>query len=377
MRIAPNATIVRTLFGLGLCVTITACAKPTPQPSTHAHSIAPDDCSALGNARPICTFTNPEDMVPLPGNQALLIGEYGTSAEDHAGGLVVFDLESEARETVYIGGRGNGRATPGWGDPTCSDEPDARFNSHGIDLVRRDDGRLALLVVQHGNREAVEFFEVKGGGTDWHVSWRGCVESPPDASLNEVAALPDGSFYTTKMASLVGADNLDAGFPTEPTGMAFHWTPADGFRVIGGTEAILPNGITASPDGRFIYMNASGESNIRKIEVASGRELGRAAVITPDNVTWSPDGRLLIASLRVEDPEVFGACQTLEAGSCTIPFAIEAVDPETMEPLGPVYETAGRPMGAGTVGLQVGDELFVGSFRSDRILRIDLTAESE
>jgi integrase len=32
-------------------------------------------------------------------------------------------------------------------------------NSHGIDLVRRDDGRLELLVVQHGGREAVELLE--------------------------------------------------------------------------------------------------------------------------------------------------------------------------------------------------------------------------
>jgi hypothetical protein len=29
-------------------------------------------------------------------------------------------------------------------------------------------------------------------------------------------------------------------------------------------------------------------------------------------------------------------------------------------------------MGAGTVGLVVGDELFVGSFAGDRVLRVDL-----
>lgn len=349
------------------------CASSGEAEAAAAHAIAPDDCSALGNARPICGFTNPEDMVPLPGNQALLIGEYGTSADDHAGGLVVFDLSTEARETVYAGGSGRGRAEAGWGNPSCTREPDARFNSHGIDLVRRDDGRLALLVVQHGSREAVEFFEVMGEGVDWKVEWRGCAMSPPDASLNEVAALPGGGFYATKMASLSGAANLDAGFPTEPTGNAFHWTEAGGFRAIPATEAILPNGITASPDGRFVYMNASGESNIRKIEVATGKEVGRAPVTTPDNVTWAPDGRLLIASLRVTDPAVFAACQQLEQGACTIPFAIEAVDPEAMEPLGPVYQNEGRPMGAGTVGLQVGSELFVGTFRGDRILRIDLS----
>ena len=44
-----------------------------------------------------------------------------------------------------------------------------------------------------------------------------------------------------------------------------------------------------------------------------------------------------------------------------------------MRVLGTVYESDGRPTGAGTVGLQVGDEPFVGSFTGDRILRIGLS----
>ena len=121
------------------------------------------DCEAKGNARPICSFTNPEDIVSLPGNRALLIGEYGASAEDHSGGLVIFELDSETRRTIYRGGEGKAVAEAGWGDPACTSPPSRRFNSHGIDLVRRDDGRLQLLVVQHGGREAIELFEVGFG----------------------------------------------------------------------------------------------------------------------------------------------------------------------------------------------------------------------
>jgi len=42
--------------------------------------------------------------VPLPGNAAILIGEYGTSAEDHSSGLVLSNLETEARKVVFRGG---------------------------------------------------------------------------------------------------------------------------------------------------------------------------------------------------------------------------------------------------------------------------------
>ena len=361
-----------TLSSFLACSSAPLASDPAATAGAALAEATAEDCTPDGPARPVCGFTNPEDMVVLPGDEALLIGEYGTNAEEHSGGLVLFELATEQRTMLWSGGDGPDTATAGWGDPSCTSAPIAGFNSHGIDLVRRDDGALALLAVQHGSREAVELFEVSGSGIDWQVEWRGCVPSPEDASLNEVAGLPDGGFYTTKMASLAGAENLDAGFPTEPTGRAFHWRPGEGFRDIPGTAGIMPNGIVTSPDGRFVYMNASGESSIRKVEVATGRELGRAEVMTPDNVTWSPDGRLLVASLRGLDPELFASCTLRTAGYCPIPFAIVAVDPETMTPLGEVYESPGRPMGAGTVGLQVGRELFVGSFKADRIVRVDL-----
>ncbi len=365
-RLAPSSVLSSPL-ALAILLTFAASSALAGGPVL--------DCEPSGNARPICEFTNPEDMVPLPGNEAILIGEYGTTALEHSGGLVVFALETEKRTTIFRGGESAAISESGWGDPSCSTPPTRAFNSHGIDLVRRDDGRLALLTVQHGSREAIEFFELLGHGTKWHAAWRGCVLAPADASLNEVAAQPNGDFYTTKMSGLRGALDFENGMPTEPTGHAYHWSAKDGYRVIGGTAGIMPNGIVSSKDGRFIYMNASGNNSIRKIEVATGREIGRASVNTPDNVTWSPDGRLLVASLAGLDPTDFEACEHLTEGACGIPFEIVAVDPDTMTTIGPVYASDGYPMGAGTVGLQVGNELFVGSFKGDRILRIDLSVD--
>ncbi|MEM8768372.1 MAG: hypothetical protein AAGE43_13055 [Pseudomonadota bacterium] len=330
------------------------------------------DCVPKGKARPICGFSNPEDMVALPGDQAILIGEYGASAAA-IGRLVVLELESERQHTVYRGGQG-GSAEPGWGDPSCTAPPGEAFNSHGIDLVRRDDGRLQLLVIQHGNREAVELFEVMGAGTDWQVAWRGCVPAPPNASLNSVAGLSNGDFYTTQMIPLDPPVDLTKGIPTGITGHAYAWSQADArFRDIEGTAGAMPNGIVTSADGRFIYMNATAENSVRKIEVATGRELGRAAVDSPDNARWSPDGRVFIASLaKGISGEDFGACVSIEAGACSIPFKIVALDPDSMTIVETLYASDGPPMGAGTVGLRVGDELFIGSFHGDRILRVDL-----
>jgi DNA-binding beta-propeller fold protein YncE len=115
------------------------------------------------------------------------------------------------------------------------------------------------------------------------------------------------------------------------------------------------------------------QNEIRKIDVATGQVLATAAVKMPDNVTWAPDGkRLLVASLHGFETTNFGVCVDVPQGACPIPFAIQAIDAETMTPLGPVYESTGAPMGGGTVGLQVGNELFIGSFTGDRILRVAL-----
>jgi len=331
------------------------------------------ECVPKGNARPVCGFSNPEDIVALPGNEAILIGEYGASAAA-TGRLVVFELASEKQHTVYRGGQGKGAAEAGWGDPSCTTPPAEPFNSHGIDLVRRDDGRLQLLVIQHGSREAVELFEVLGAGTDWRVEWRGCVPAPPNASLNSVAGVSNGDFYTTQMIPLEPAIDLKKRIPRHITGHAFAWSQADtSFRKIGGTDGAMPNGIVTSRDGRFIYMNATAEHSVRKVEVATGRELGRATVDMPDNARWAPDGRVLISSLaRDLTPEDFAACLSIKRGACSIPFKIVALDPDSMTIVETLYEADGAPMGAGTVGLRVSDELFIGSFHGDRILRVNL-----
>lgn len=222
------------------------------------------DCAPKGNARPICDFKNPEDMVVLPGNQAILLGEYGHSRAV-PGALVVFELESEKQYTVFRGGQRKNSAEPGWGDPNCKIPPGKSFNAHGIDLVRRDDGRLQLLAIQHGNREAVELFEVMGDGTDWRVEWRGCVLAPSNASLNSVAGISNGDFFTTQMITLDFDFSKDLS-PGEITGHVYAWSQSDtSFRKVGGTEGTMPNGIVTSPDGRFIYMNASGEHSVKAI----------------------------------------------------------------------------------------------------------------
>jgi sugar lactone lactonase YvrE len=353
------------VLGLTLSVLSAACSQ--------TESVGPiTRCEPEGPARPICGFHNPEDLVALPGGEAILVSEYGALEGTRPGALALFVLDTEERRVLFRGGDADG-SEPVWGDPDCPGPPPTAFSPHGIHLSTRSDGPLQLLVVQHGGRESIELFEVVGRADHAGVAWRGCVEAPPDTWLNSVAALPGGGFVTTNMMSRSeGEGDPNTVFLSEePTGQALEWQPGRGFTIVEGTACVVPNGIEVSEDGRKILLNCSGDSEVRRIDRATGEIEARASVPLPDNARWAPDGRLLVASLRPRGERDFDVCTHLESGSCPIPFAIVAIDPESME-TEILYENEGPPMGAGTIGLRIGDELFVGSFGGDRLLRVQL-----
>ena len=329
-------------------------------------------CEPRGAARPVCGFQNPEDLVVVPGTHRLIVSEYGALDGTRPGRLVLYDLATDARTVLYAGGPGAPASAEWWGAPSCPGPPTAAFSPHGIDLARRRDGRLALYVVNHGGRESVELFEVlTGDGVA--LAWRGCAPAPPESALNDVAALPDGGFVTTHMFDRsTGRLRLAfAYFFGRDTGYVLEWQPTSGFGRFPGSAGAFDNGVAVARDGASIYVNATLGNSVRRIDRATGRELARADVRGPDNISWG-DGRLLVASIRAA-PQDITACEGLSGGACPIPFAIVALDPETLAQR-ELYAGAGAPMGAGTAAVEVDGELVIGSFAGDRVLRVRLAA---
>lgn len=356
-------TLFKVLFLGSLLAALPADAAGQATPIT--------TCEPEGPARPICGFQNPEDLVALPGGEAILVSEYGGMEGDVPGALALLPLDTEERRELFRGGDADG-AEAVWGDPACPGPPPPAFSPHGIHLSERD-GALQLLAVQHGARESIEFFEVSGAGTDWNVAWRGCVVAPESAWLNSVAALPGGGFVTTRMMTRPpgGEDLLSAlqrGADPGP-GYVLEWLPERGFEILDGSEVGMPNGVETSTDGRLVFVNGGGQ--VRRIVRETGETDATASLGGLDNARWAPDGRLLVASLEGEGRDELAFCFNLESGACPIRFRIVAVDPESLE-IEELYGNQGAPMGGGTIGLIVGRELFVGSFAGDRILRVTL-----
>ncbi len=354
------ARVVLALFALSACAT----------PPDRIDAGVP--CEPEGPARPICGFQSPEDLVALPGGEAILVSEFGSMDGTRPGRLSIFELASEERRVLFNGGDADGSSAI-WGDSACPGPPPPSFSPHGIHLSERPDGALQLLVVQHGGRESIEFFEVRGEGTDFSVDWRGCAVAPPRTWLNSVAAVPSGGFLTTNMMErLSSEEDLAAAFASGvASGYVVSWSREDGFGRLPGSEGAMPNGIEVSADGRLVFLNSSGEGEVRRIVRDTGEVEAIASVVGLDNARWASDGRLVVASVPGDDNVDFEVCMNLAEGFCPIAFEIVAIDPVTME-TEVLYGNGGPPMGGGTVGLVIGKELFVGSFAGDRILRVSL-----
>jgi len=332
----------------------------------HADDVGIVSCEPVGDMTPHCGFRNPEDLKKVPDRDLLVVSEMGSMFEPQvAGALSLFDLRTSQRVDLPTD---LGSGGENWGDAACAPPP--LLNPHGIDLSVRPDGRLALFVVNHGGREAVEIFELVDAGNRLQAKWRGCAIPPGEPFLNDVVALPEGGFATTHMwdhgNTMVGM-GIRILFGMD-TGFVWEWTPEGGFEKLEGTDATMPNGITSTHDGRFLYVDNYLESETVRFDRRKGAIIGSIEIPQPDNVTVDREGRLWIAAHHQSITNT--ECVGIE-GACPWKYSIVRVDPETMEGE-VVLEHEGAPMGMATVALPVGERLYLGSAIGDRIVSMPL-----
>ncbi|MFP8874286.1 MAG: hypothetical protein VCB42_07110 [Myxococcota bacterium] len=329
------------------------------------------ECKDEGAVHAICGIRNVEDLAAIPNRSIVLLGQGYGLEEEGGGSIALFDPADESVSTAYRGGAGDETASPEpvWGDADCPGAPPASFSPHGIDLAPLPDGRLRLLVVNHGGRESIEFFEVVDRAGEPAVLWRGCAIPPETAYLNDVAGLPDGGLVTSHMMEMgTHFSGTLRGLLGLNTGFVYGWQPGGEFEPLPGTEGSLPNGLQVSPDGNTLYLNLYLANRLRVLDRRTGEILETLDIPQPDNLTWAKNGHLLVAShLGSVGDSV--ACMQLSEGACGMPFQIVSVDPANLSSR-TIFSQSGPPMGAGTTALDLGGELLIGSFSSDRLLRV-------
>ena len=244
-------------------------------PAAGAAQCAPD-----GDLEFVCGPVNPEDLAAVPDSPWVIVSSmaddghlYATDSRDHTSRLLFPVDDSAPRHDTALYGACPGPDTSG-------------FRPHGLSLRTGDDNVHTLYVVRHGARESVEVFEIDARGAEPAATWVGCAVAPDGVGLNSVSALPDGGFVATNFQ--------------RSTGELWEWQPGADWMEVPGSATAGPNGIEASPDGRWLYIGGWGTQSLIRLS------RGQTPVVVDsvdvgfhiDNVHWAPDGTLLAGRPR-------------------------------------------------------------------------------
>ena len=194
---------------------------------------------------------------------------------------------------------------------------------------------------------------------------------PESVLLNSVSPLPTGGFVTTGL----NLERTAEGGMRAGTGLVWEWQLEDGWTVVPGSESSGgPNGIEASADGTWLYVNL--HSGAQLMRLSRGRSPFDREEIDlmshPDNIRWQTDGSLLTAGHGPVGIERVIECLRTFCSDMTSHVAV--VDPETLA----TEEIEGFPANefffTATSAFQVGDEIWMGSMRGERIARYPVSA---
>jgi streptogramin lyase len=344
-------------------------------------------CDGWDESAAFCGFRHPEDLGHLQSGDWILVSEMtrsdSTSEEDEVfrpGRLTAIRLPEDGgpidRRKLFPA-EFDEEPPPGdrWGDPACEWGPSLHdFQPHGIDIGPGPDGRTALAVVTHGQREVVDLFEVIPGPAP-EIGWRGCVEMPEAVAANDVALYDEGSFVVTSFvppAAMTGFRSFGTFMKLSfggVTGSVYRWTPTDGLQEIPESQGSAPNGVAVTPDGRTLWVSEWGGRAVYRLDADEEGAIRRRRVEIdgrPDNLTRRADGGLLVAAQDAGVLRIVG-CADIQTGGCDVRYTVTEIDPDS---LATTLVSEGR--GGASVALEVGDEIWIGFFAGDSIARTPL-----
>ena len=340
-----------------------------------------NNCGSGDDLSIVCGLEkSPEDIVITPDNKYLIISGFGGIAPLHEsndprggeGSLFLMDAYTKTKSSLNIRYEENV-----WGDGVCDRDSESSFNPHGIDLVKRDDNKYQLTVVNHLPSETIEMFELLKAdiktsneeiGSLWELVWRGCVRVPDEYYLNDVSLASDGSLFVTHMHSknISISEFLFKSITKGKTGFAMRWDRELGFSEISKSQGGQPNGIVYDDSTDSLHISLNLSDKIIAIDLRENKIINSFSLNSPDNLVF--DGQnLWITNF---EHEILDALRCVDS-VCPLPFRVTKLDAKSYEVLESWF-FAGEPFGLPSVAVPISNELIsgqivLGSFMSDRL----------
>jgi len=313
----------------------------------------------------ICGPTNSEDIIRVPDTHWVIASGMGEG--DHPQGhMYLIDARDHSVETLYPGPRVSYRLDSKTFS-ACPGTPDEKtFSAHGINLRRKSEGQYTLYVVHHGGRDSVEVFDLDAKSAKPRLTWIGCAVMPATMWPNAVTSLPGGGFAVTDMFDPADPKFADKLYAQQNTGVVVIWQPKTGWKIVPNSEMSGNNGIEASPDGKWLYVAGWGSETLARLSRDGSKREEIKTGFHTDNLRFGPDGFLYAAGQGGTAQDVF-SCFASPKPICPNPFMVMKIDPKTMKGEQVLHNDGNPQFGGGTTGLKVGDEMWIGTFRGDKI----------
>ena len=305
-----------------------------------ASAFSAEACGPDGEVQFVCGLTNPEDLYPIP-NTPWVIASGRVS--DVAGPIYAVNIWNHSAQEIFP----QGAPAPEHDTNTYRDCPgpnSGNFQPHGLTLREGVAGVHTLYVVGHGEREAIEVFNLDARSSVPSLKWIGCIVAPQGtARINSITALPDGS---------IAATNFDTS-----GGELWEWHPASGWIEVPGSQMPGPNGLISSADGQWLYVGGwSDQALVRLSRGQDSLQIASADVgFNVDNVRWGNDGNIVVAG---------HVTRCADSSPCELAVArVAKVNPTTLNVQQLVNYLGNDFFKLGTVAIEVGDEIWVGGIR--------------
>lgn len=331
-------------------LTVALCAfSLVPKGAQAQQGAQPASCAPVGDLSFVCGLTNVEDFLPVAGGRWLV----GGSFQAGSAGLYLIDTAAKTAKPATL-------SIASEPDPLyagCSAPDLKKLTTHGLDVAQGRGGIDTVFAINHGGRESVEVFRLDAARGS--AEWVGCVVLPEGTSGNSIVHLSKGAFAVTKFLDTRDKQAFQHVMSGAINGVVYLWTPGKGFSEVPGTQLSGDNGIVASPDGKWLYVNAYGSREVYRVPLSGKGERSSVKVdFNPDNLRWAPAGKVFVTGQFINPKNPPGA----HNGWATV-----LLDPQTMTTTPVVKEAGLAEFDNATSAVQVGNTLWFGTFRGDRV----------
>ena len=331
-------------------------------------------CDPEGDLQFICGPRNAEDLVHLPDTPWII-----TSGK----GLHLINIEEKTWQMIDVTYLPAEAAIASPYQDCPSPLQASEHFVHGINVRLRDSGVHELYAVNHVGRESVEVYDLDNNQPVPTLRWKGCIPLPESLFGNAISPLPDGGLVISISYEKTDPKLMEKMMAGETTGLVLEWFPGKGLKKVLKSELSANNGIEASADGEWLYINSSGRGSLTRLprsgtEPSQGSALQRKTIKVPlsmpDNIRWTPQGTLLVAG-HTQTLEYASECTLHDDRVCGLDYAIAEIDPLSMEVINVISRSGTPVFGAVTTAVRIGNELWFGTLRGNRVGYLTVKAQ--